>query len=67
MAWLFTSPPVGATVVCGAPAGRPPCWKMPRPRSWIHFAMSSDITPATKFEFDRDLVLSNGVFVAAVE
>lgn len=27
----------------------------------------ADITPATKFEFDRDLVLSNGVFVAAVE
>lgn len=27
----------------------------------------ADITPATRFDFDRDLILSDGVFVASVE
>ena len=31
----------------GAAVATPPCWKMPRPRSWIHLAMSSASTPAT--------------------
>ena len=50
MALLFTSPPVGAGSggwTTGAEAVTPPCWKMPRPRSWIHLAMSSESTPAT--------------------
>jgi type II secretion system protein G len=30
-------------------------------------ADGADISPATRFDFDRDLVLSDGVFVASVE
>src|SRR5262245_8811534 len=50
MAWLLTRPPPGTAEspdCARACAATPPRVRKPRPRSLIHLAISSDMTPAT--------------------